>query len=648
MGGKIGFRVLAVAVFAAYAWLASTAPQQAFTIDEYFYAEMARAMADDRQLTFRQMKLDGVESLDMAYAHAAPGGRLAPQYPSGYAVISAPFQAALGVRGLIVMNAFSGVAAIWLTFAIGRGVASPTVARLAAGLFAVASMAPTYYFSIWPHMTSLAVTLAGAYATLRAANGRGLMWGLGAGLALGAAATLRLDAVLAFVAALVWLRIFVGGRTRAAAVGMIVGFVPGLLFLVVSNAVKFGVANPLSYEAAGGSASLSRYAALATLICGALFVGFLIDAPRAAARGLVCLPACFRSDRAMAVAIVGLGLAALAVAPSRAFLLNVAVLTTDFSVAPLGEMARGLERDAFGVVHAFGVPKKAFLESAPYAPLAFFGLIAFLRGRGRRGEGLLWLIFGAYVCFYSLTRWHGGLSLNMRYLLPAAPAAAILSAIGLERLGVGPWSQSRGWLIATIVAISVFLLFQQSLSASPVAGLLVVAPPLLCGLALTCALVLRAAVPRAATMQLAAIAAFGAMGAGAGSGIGDAIKDRLIRQSFTDRAETFAAAAPEGALFLTVDPVIMFAAGAGVSVAHPELDEPTAVAAAVGAFLDAGRCVFADTDAADWARRHLKSFVVAEPIKAGPEWSSSPAVYHLFRAVAPAANALDDSCASSY
>ena len=82
-----------------------------------------------------------------------------------------------------------------------------------------------------------------------------------------------------------------------------------------------------------------------------------------------------------------------------------------------------------------GALKKAFVQSIPWLPLAavapFFSGVTEDRRRRLVALGVPVVV---NVGVFGALAWHGGLCLNLRYLLPALPFAAILAAYGGYRL----------------------------------------------------------------------------------------------------------------------------------------------------------------------------------------------------------------------
>ncbi len=393
-------------------------------------------MAGEGRWTFEQIHLAGADSLSLRYAYPAPDGRLTPQYPFSYGLLAGPFYAAFGVRGLFLMNALAGAVGIILVHRIATAMRlGGRAAALSAVLFGAASIAATYYFAIWPHMATTALALAALLAAISAeADGASvaarLRRGAMAGALIGAAMTARVDTVLAVIAILVWQRAFIGGA-RAPTVGFLAGLAPVLIAAAAVNHQKFGVFNPLTYQSENGGGSIAAFAVPLAAAGGALAVLMVVDAQGVRARLVRFAQS---APRAFAATAASIAAAALFIFSDQAARLahGALLLIVDMRAGNYAGI-HGVTHNAWGMPLFFDLNKRALLQSMPFAPLALVGLARFLRGRGARGEGLLWLVAGAFITFYALSKWHGGMSLNMRYYLPAAAALSILCAASLAR-----------------------------------------------------------------------------------------------------------------------------------------------------------------------------------------------------------------------
>ncbi len=194
---------------------------------------MARSVAENAALHIgANGGVDGAPALTKALTKAKDG-LVYPQYPSGYALLAAPFYKAFGVHGLMLVNALSFAACMFLTFRLAERFYNARVAAYAAAIFALATFAPTYAFAIWPHMIALLFWLAGFYLAVAAADAPNrksrYLRLLFAGLAIGAGINIRIDVFLAAIAIFLWLRAFARPDDRLAPLALIVGAVPGLL-----------------------------------------------------------------------------------------------------------------------------------------------------------------------------------------------------------------------------------------------------------------------------------------------------------------------------------------------------------------------------------------------------------------------------------
>jgi len=411
-------------------------PPTAFSIDEAIYVDMADAMAtrgafdvtpqdwpEDAPL---MAKSDGLVKII--------GDRAVPQYPGLYGVIAAPFFFVAGVKGLIFLNALCGVLCLWLTHRLARILTNdPWTARASVLLLGGASIFFGYVFAIWPHMLALCFVLGGAHAILCAGNAEkknarafagaaGLIFGLGVGV--------RVDVILAAVAACFWLRLFAKPAERSLALSLLLGLAPGLFVVAAVNEIKFGAFNPFSYGADAGGVSIAHHAKIILPVAFLAAFAFLIDVSSKPVAGMIA--AARRSNVIVVAGGVAAALGALWMIMPGLFSGAWLMLVDIQSYA--GPPRPGLEKDAYGYWDFWGVPKKALLQSMPWAPLALAPLFLFFRGHNTKESAFLLLFAAAFVLFFAMRGWHGGMAYNMRYYLPAAPFLAILAAMSLSVL----------------------------------------------------------------------------------------------------------------------------------------------------------------------------------------------------------------------
>ena len=610
------------AVFAAVAVLlaagAFLAPPMPFIIDGGVYYDMARAMAEDGTLaTAGDSGIPGAPPLGRLLS-VAHDGAVYPQYPSGYAFIAAPFYALFGIHGLMLMNALSFALALWLTFFIARRFYGAQSAHWAAGIFAVATFAPTYVFAIWPHMLALAFWLGAVACAVIAHDtqrrGRGLALFAAAGLLIGLGLNIRIDVFLAGLALFFWLRLFARPEDRLAPFVLILGMAPGLVAAGLMNEIKFGGFAPLDYGASKGMASISAYLPAAIAAGAAFAAAWAFNVPAAVS---AALPTPHRKWAVGASVIVA---AAVLLSPMSdlfwRMIKGVYVLVINLQAHDAYYQA-GVERNDFGQLLFWGYPKKALIQSIPWMALAAIPIVTAFRTQTFLTFGLCALCIAAPICFYALNQWHGGGSYNMRYFLPALPFLAILGANGLRTLfsESGP---SRQWTLAALFGASIVYLGLQEIGQNSERLLSPASlyPQWMIAAALAGAIglhVLRGgARARAASRHLAVFALAYAVAVNGYEEIGH----ERTRAEQLAMAHDIAAPLVTDSLVVTPMPILLIPAErAGVRVMAPTKTTAAAAAQAAEAFAAAGRCVyFHNSYARDLVAPHLISAVDPAPL----------------------------------
>jgi hypothetical protein len=249
---------LGLLLFVQVAFALHLSPAGPLTYDSGTYHMMVKAFLQGRGFKI----WNGYEELpspELLVAQLrAPQGHLVSQYPEGYTLLAAPFYAAFGFRGFFLLNSLCFVALLALIFRIGRRWLSERGATVACLVYAFGTFAWEYSQSSYPHLATtlfIVVALDRVTAVLASLDGSAARsWTLRqaffAGLACGAAVTVRLDSVFAVSAILVpfLLRRPPSISLILAAVG---GLSPALLFLATVNRFKFGTWSPFSYGAPG-------------------------------------------------------------------------------------------------------------------------------------------------------------------------------------------------------------------------------------------------------------------------------------------------------------------------------------------------------------------------------------------------------------
>ncbi len=583
--------LIALAVLAG--WAASSTGL--FTVDEYFYARMAGAAAEEGAITFQPFDVDGAPALDMGFARAVGDAeRLAPQYPSGYALIAAPFYLIFGLKGLTLLNALAGLASLFLTFRIARRAgADDTAAWMALGVLSIGAYWSTYLFAIWPHMLALALFLL-AIERLLASESSDARAAFIAGLAVGVGQTIRIDFIVMAPVAILWLRLFDDHETRRRSLFFIAGAAPGFILASWFNFLKFGVFNPITYENAVAANDPADFYILGLIAAVMLAAMFVFDARRLAAH---IKPGMAR------VGLMLLGLIALLILPEGRHLLDGLwySLVDAQSYSHLDRQA-GIERNADGWLVFYGFSKKALTESLPYIALLTLPLVRLAQGAMTKSEGLFYCAAGAFLVLYSFNETDSGLGLNARFLLPILPIAAIVSAIELQRLmRDGNLSPLAAAYAALAGAIGFFFLRVSFDPQSRFAIPLDLYPQLALAAALMAVIGLAIVFPPRFTRP-AALAAAAAIGAAGAINASDFLTDQAYRRYIKGEGDRYAAAiAPQSVVFTSRPQIFAKASLDRMGIAYPGINEFAAEREVIEAYQLAGRCAYAQGAAAmEW------------------------------------------------
>ena len=442
------------------------------SLDEVIYQWMTQDLAAGRPLVLEN-GYEARPSAELAPFYVrTDGGRLTAQYPYGQSFLGVPFYALLRLRGLFVLNALAFVAALALTWHIGRRLLRDGRAALAgAGILLGGSYAWEYSMAAWPHATALALQLGAFALALEAWPGgedrggpdrvgtRAVRHAVLAGLLGGLAAAFRLDALF-FVAALGLPYLVASPLRLRELAALALGTLPGLAFLSATNWVRWGNPSPVSYGRLGGVAELARY--VPVVAAGLLGLAALIACTRPGARAE--LAARRRVLPLAAAAIVAL---VLIVTPARELALRLLqglwVLGVDLRGQP-ANYAGGLRVESFALIYEGGI-KKALLQSCPWLPVAALPLLARTGDPARRRALLLLAMVPAVlVPAYAVFVWHGGMALNLRYFLPALPFLALLAGASLVALGEN--REARG--VALVAAAAALVLYLVAVAPLPV------------------------------------------------------------------------------------------------------------------------------------------------------------------------------------
>lgn len=563
------------------------------------------------------------------------GGHLYGQYPFLYVLLAAPFQAALGFRGLFVVNALAFVIATWLCFRLSRQLlGSLEAAYLGAGLFAIASFAGNYAVAAWPHALAVALVLGGASlaASAFAAVDRTSLPALGAGACLGLALGVRLDTAL--VGPVVLAPFVLARRLRwRTLLGIGLGALGPLAASSVCNGLRWGDWFPASY-----GRSVMRVWPVAIALGGAAALGVLLHF-----RDRI---GSLRRQRVLLAGAALLLVSSLLLRPLRehgaAWGRGLWTLLVDLSALPVDRTEPGMSRSAEGAVIYFGTVKKALLQSCPY-----LGVLIVLAGGARRAPNerralaLLLATAALVALFYARTSWHGGLSFNLRYFCVCLPFLAIAAGFALARLAEADGRAQAG--VAGVVAAAAFAAawFLAPWQLSPEQGELwfARAPLVLAGLVGLSSLAWVLRPSRATARVCSALACLGAaLSASAGLAY-DAPRAQGVRSINYGLANVVGEHIEDDSLVFVHYPDLFYSLieSRRIRVAIPANDRFRDMTALTDFHLARGRAVYAVFEASLW--RDLDAVPASRRYRMEPLVQAGPYVLRRLSALAPGAPA---------
>ncbi len=395
-----------------------------FTIDEMIYFIAASAFAQSGGYAIANgFEQFGSNDLQMWFLVNGPNG-LVPQYPPGTAILGAPLTAALGPRGLVLMNAIAAAGTLALTYRLAwRMHKDHIVAAGAAALLLVGSFFLEYAYGIWPHMLHTLFVLAAVSFAYEASDPdakKPFLAALCAGILIGYAMLMRSDGILILPGIGVLVLLY-AARPILVMAGGLLGLLPAVGFMALANLQKFGSLNPLSYGTTGGgggSDPLTHFVALGPI---ALFFGLILAVRSGRLRQVT---------RAQGLAaFIGLIAIGFLIPQSRgllqSYLTGFETLVLDMSTSI--DKRPGVIDGPGGTKSFWGAPKKALAQSLPW--LAIFALLI-VRPWPQNGRAHALVLFSVsfWTLPFILLAWHGGFSNNMRYFLPLIPLLAISGA----------------------------------------------------------------------------------------------------------------------------------------------------------------------------------------------------------------------------
>jgi hypothetical protein len=406
--------------------------------DEGIYHQMSKAFADDLTWTLWPDYGEFPSPELRTWNHVTgKSGSLQSQYPYLHPVLAWPFYKMAGFRGLFAMNAIAYIALAGFCFLLGsrlwgnRRIAADAVILLTLGTYAW-----QYSQAAWSQTLSSAFLLAGVYfgvcAVQADARRTALLSGLAAGLFVGLGSGVRLDVFFMAPALFIPLMYDRAPRWRVAA-AILIGLLPGILLLSLTNYAKFGTLQPFTYGRAGGASSVSGYIPLALMGAAILTAAWI------ASRDAIW-PTILRRRLILAAAgVIILGATAFLFPAIGAMLWRLTrgvwTLFADLSLIDPTVGGIAITRGSTGAIMYAGTAKKALLQSLPWLPIVLLAIVGIPRERSAIfAHAIPILTILAFMTVYGWFTWHGGYAFNLRYFVPLLPIFAIYGAKGIHRL----------------------------------------------------------------------------------------------------------------------------------------------------------------------------------------------------------------------
>ncbi|SHH85399.1 YfhO family protein [Cognatishimia maritima] len=397
-----------------------------YLIDELIYAIGVEAFRTSQSFEVQNgFKAFGSEDLRIWLLAKGPNG-FTPQYPPGTAIAGAGLTWLFGSKALIALNVCAGVGTLWVTHAVARRLfQSADIANLSVILLTICTFWAEYVFAHWPHAVTVFLVNLAFLLFLNVIDRKEYVFGSAflSGIAIGVCMFFRLDGLLLLpvitIVTILYARIPIVTLSAGAA-----GFLPVAALLALINKTKFDTWNPLSYgTSSGGSSDVTAYLPL-------LSVGIIIA-------GCLVLLRLYRGTRKIdpriVVGVLGLGvlLSSVSVPAMNKLVTGINAILIDATT--ISDWREGVRPQANGTLIFWGVPKKALAQSLPW--LGCLALLLGMKWGGRqRSVSIILIFFVVWALPFIMRNWHGGLSPNMRYLLPTLPVLGILAAWIIQTL----------------------------------------------------------------------------------------------------------------------------------------------------------------------------------------------------------------------
>lgn len=418
-----------------------------YTIDEVVYVFGAETFLKTQSF-FLENGHDEFGSRDLRWidllVHRTTG--LTAQYPAGSAVFGAVLISAFDLRGILLFHAACVAGSAFVTRALAMKLfKDEKIALAAALLFLFGTFVGEYAYGLWPHAVSV-LTVAGAFLWFLSAMDRdegALRAAAISGLILGAGLLFRLDNLF-LLPVIGLLTVTYAKRPVQVFLGGALGLLPAFVLLSLANQIKFGTFNPISYGHAGGDVGLGGYLHFAGA-AAALFLALVV----VRVKGWRIKPIW-----AVPVLVVAVVIAAVLLPDVQRLLARLyqGFVALFIDARTIVDPRGGVERAADGTLRFWGLPKKALGQSLPWLGVVL--LLAFSPwGKHRRAIVIVLTMVALWSFPFVMRAWHGGLSLNMRYLMPLLPALSALCVAVIWQMA----ARLRGavWIVLCTAAIGV-------------------------------------------------------------------------------------------------------------------------------------------------------------------------------------------------
>ena len=255
-----------------------------------------------------------------------------------------------------------------------------------------------------------------------------------AGLLIGSGAGVRLDVILAAPALALALALGPSQRVKKT-LAFCAGLGPGLAALSITNHFKLGTVSPFSYGGRAGPAVYVPIVLMALVLLFAVWISRkVIVGWRSGHKNWAVLGWAAAILAALVFLKSGTGLLFQLFSGALQLLVDLRFRDPDL-IEP------AMIRTASGAVVYIAALKKSLLQSCAYLPVVLLPLFTMSKKKtnlpGMAGASILYLIPLSYSGVFSFFAWHGGLCLNLRYLLPILPFTSILTAWAWRELSKG-------------------------------------------------------------------------------------------------------------------------------------------------------------------------------------------------------------------